>query len=208
MNNIRQLNRESAELTMPQAVNCIDFFRKLFIKDLPDELHSNVWVAGGGVKDYFVSGKIENDIDFFSSDRKFMAKLVVHFRNKYQFKHFLITKNAIKGYLFVKGKKINVDIVKKEFQNPVDTLSKFDFTICCFSVCNDTFFWNESAPFDLLRKRLVINELPHPVDTMKRLQKYTKKGYFACNGTILTIAKGINKIDNSESGIFDFYKFD
>lgn len=208
MKTIKSISRDGAALKMPQAVNCIDYFRKIFIKNLPDNLQTNVWIAGGGVKDWFLTGKVENDCDFFSNTRSNMAKLVYHLRNNYQFKHFLITKNAIKGFCMINGKKLNVDIVKKEFQNAADTIEKFDFTVCCFAVCNDTFYWHESAPFDLLKKRLVINNLPHPVDTMKRLQKYINKGFFACNGTMMTIAKAIAELDSNDESQFEHYKFD
>lgn len=148
---IKFLTRDSASLSMPQATNCIDYFRSLIIKNIPDSLIDSVWIAGGGVKDWFVEGRIKNDCDLFCVDRKSMASLAFHLRKSIQFKHFLITKNAIKGFGFIKGVKINIDIVKKESSSPTDTLEKFDFTICCFAVCNDKFYWHESAPFDLLK---------------------------------------------------------
>jgi hypothetical protein len=205
---IKFTTRDLASLKNPQAVNCIDYFRKLFIKDLPESIIDNCWIAGGGVKDWFTDGKVKNDCDFFCVDRKTMATLVYHLRNTYKFEHFLITKNAIKGFGFIKGVKINIDVVKKDFQNAIDTLEKFDFTVCCFAVCNDKFYWHESAPFDLLKNRLVINALPHPVDTMKRMQKYIKKGFFACNGTMMTIAKAIAELDANDESQFEHYKFD
>lgn len=208
MNKIKVISREEATICMPQAVNCVDYFRKLIVRELPEDISDKVWVAGGGVKDWFIEGKIKNDCDFFCKDRKSMAILTYYLRNKYNFKHFIITKNAIKGYILMNGIKMNVDIVKKEFINPVDTLEKFDFTICCFAVCDDKFYWPESAPFDLLKKRLVINNLPHPVDTMKRLQKYINKGFFACNGTMMTIAKAIAELDANDESQFEHYKFD
>lgn len=208
MNKIKFITRDDASMKMPQAVNCIDYFRKLFIKKLPETIENDCWIAGGGVKDWFIDGKVKNDCDFFCINRKVMATLVYHLRKEYQFKHFLITKNAIKGFGFIKGVKINIDIVKKEFQNAIDTLEKFDFTVCCFAVCNDKFYWHESAPFDLLKKRLVINDLPHPVDTMKRMQKYINKGFFACNGTMMTVAKSIAELDANDESQFKHYKFD
>lgn len=193
---------------MPQSVNCIDYFNGLFFKNMPDDLKSNIWIAGGGIKDWFTDGHVINDCDFFCVDRKSMAKLILFLRSKYSFKHFILTKNAVKGVLTINGSKMNVDIVKKPFQNPLECISKFDFTVCCFSVNSDAFFYHISAPFDLIRMRLVINELPHPVDTLKRLNKYVKKGYTACNGTLLTLAKSIAQQDINDESIFSFYKFD
>jgi len=175
---------------------------------LPEEMQKTCWIAGGSIRDYFQKGYCKNDIDFFCQDRKAMADLVKWLRNNRQFKHYLITKNAIKGCVTIGEKRIDVDVVKKEFQNATSTIEKFDFTVCCFAVSADNFYFHQSAPFDLLRKRLVINELPHPVDTLKRLNKYIKKGFSACNGTLMTLAKSLAEQDPSDESIFEFYKFD
>lgn len=208
MEKIKTLSYDQCEQSMPQGQNCIDYFRRLILKDIPEEIQQNVWIGGGSVKDWLLESKVEKDIDFFSTSRESMYKLVKHLRSKYNYKAFLITKNAIKGYGEIRGKRYDIDIVKKPFQNITDCLDNFDFTVCCFGVSADKFSYHESAPFDLIRKRLVVHRLPHPVDSIKRLQKYIKKGFTACNGTILTIAKEISKIDTEQEDMFSFYKFD
>jgi hypothetical protein len=120
----------------------------------------------------------------------------------------MITKNAIKGYGYVFGKRVDIDIVKKEFSSPNECIDAFDFTVCCFAVSADMFYYHKSACFDLIRKKLVVHKLPHPVDTFKRLNKYTKKGFIACNGTLLTIAKAIAERGTKKESEFEFYKFD
>lgn len=199
---------EQASSTLPQAVNAINYFRKLFLNSLSEELNNNIWIAGGCIRDWFSDGHVSKDVDFFSSNRKSMAELVLELRRKHQFKHYLITQNAIKGYCIVKGKKIDVDIVKKEFPNPLTCIDNFDFTVCCFALNFNNFYYHNSAPFDLMKMRLVVHKLPHPVDSLKRMNKYTQKGFTACNGTILTIAKAIAELDASDNNMFDFYKFD
>lgn len=208
INKFEVISYEEGQSLMPQATNCIDYFRQIFFRWMPEELNKSVWIAGGSIRDYFQKGYSKNDIDFFCVDRKSMADLVRWLRNERQFKHFLITKNAIKGYIEFKGKKIDVDIVKKPFQNPTDSIEKFDFTVCCFACNADNFYYHISAPYDLLRNKLVINDLPHPVDTLKRLNKYIKKGFTACNGTLMTLAKSLAEQDPNDASIFEFYKFD
>jgi len=205
---IETITREQGEIFMPQAVNCIDFFSKKFFKKFDEELNNNTWIAGGAIRDYFSEGYISKDVDFFCTDRKTMAKLIILFRNEFQYKHYLITRNAVKGFGFIYGKKIDIDIVKKPFQNPTLTIDAFDFTVCCFAVNSNNFYYHKSSIFDLIRKRLVIHKLPHPVDTLKRLNKYIGKGFKACNGTLLTLAKAIAEQDPTNEDLFSFYKFD
>lgn len=194
---------------LPQGANCIDFFRKRFLNHMSEDLNKRVWIAGGAIRDYFSEGRITKDVDFFAVDRKSMAELVLLLRKKFQYKHYLITKNAIKGHVQLWGKKIDVDIVKKPFPNPVSCADAFDFTVCCFAVSFDKFIYHKSAAFDLMKRRLVVHNLPHPVDSMKRMNKYIKKGFTACNGTILSIAKAVNQLDAANTNdIFEFYKFD
>jgi hypothetical protein len=41
-------------------------------------------------------------------------------------------------------------------------------------------------------------EYGNPLGSLKRLQKYIQKGYEACNGSILTIAKRLSVVDYSD----------
>lgn len=198
---------DEANLLMPQASNVISHFRSYYFNHLSEDLNKKVWIAGGAVRDWFSKSK-KTDIDFFCEDRKAMADLLRWLRNNRSYKHYLITKNAIKGTIEINGKKYDVDIVKKPFQNPTDCIEKFDFTVCCFAVNFTNFYYHVSAPMDLLKMKLVINELPHPVDTLKRLNKYIKKGFNACNGTLMTLAKSLAEQDPNDESIFEFYKFD
>lgn len=208
MQKIQVRTYDSSINELPQAANCIDFFRKRFLSKFNEELNSKIWIAGGAVRDYFSDGVISKDVDFFCTDRKAMAELVLELRRKFKYKHYLITKNAIKGYGEVFGKRIDIDIVKKGFANPVVCIDAFDFTVCMFGVSYNSFYYHLSSPFDLMKKRLVIHNIPHPVDSLKRMNKYVKKGFSACNGTILTIAKQINQLEPEKEDIFEFYKFD
>jgi len=205
---LQSISYDLAGNQLPQAVNCINYFRKRFLNEFSEDLNSRIWIAGGSVRDWLSDGKVSKDVDFFCVDRKSMAELVLELRRKFQFKAYLITKNAIKGYVQLWGKKLDVDIVKKPFSNPLECIDAFDFTVCCFAVQFNNFYYHNSSVFDLIKKRLVVHKLPHPVDSMKRMNKYTLKGFTACNGTILTIAKAISELDSTNKNMFDFYKFD
>lgn len=204
---IEKINIESAKIDFPQAFNCMVYFRKVLLRFIPDDMANNIWVAGGALRAYLSDEKI-SDIDLFSNDRRHLARLVIILRKELKFKPYIITKSAIKGWCDYKGKKFKVDVVKRLFNDPQHTLDNFDFTVCCFATDGTFFYYHKTAAFDLLKKRLVINNLPSPVDSLKRMQRYIQKGYFACNGTLLTIAKEISMIDSSDESIFEFYTFD
>lgn len=190
----------------PQLANCVSYFNHHIFKHLPEDL--NVWIAGGAVRDYFSTGKMtESDIDFFAPDRVTMAKLTRALRKTFHFKHYLITKNVIKGYGTINGKRQDIDIVKIPCETMESTIDRFDFTVCCFAVNRKTVLFHPSAPFDLMAKRIVINSLPFPLSTLQRLQKFSKRGYWICNGGMLEIAKAMSKIDfeNPNDNNIEFY---
>lgn len=203
MDNSYRVKRDAS--IFPQMQQCMSYFHKKFFRNTEG---LNVWIAGGALKSYLESGHIEDtDVDFYSSSRQELTKLVLILRKEYKFKHYLITKNAIKGTGYIKGKKVDIDIVKRLFKDMHETIDNFDFTVTCFATNGKDFVYHPSAPFDLLRKRLVINNLPFPLSTLQRMQKYIKRGYWICNGGMLEIAKAQSEIDweNKDENTIEFY---
>lgn len=178
-----------------------------FGKILFDNIEGDFWVAGGAIA-RFLSGDKQSDIDLFTSSRDNAAKLICQLRSKYEFKPYYITPNAIKGTIKFFEKILKVDVVKNMFKSPQETIDNFDFTVTCFAVNRDTFYYHPTACFDLLRKKLVVNNLNHPVDSMRRLQKYNRRGFTACNGTIGEIAEAIHQLSPDDMEIVEFYPVD
>lgn len=204
--NSYQVPRHSDPMTFPQLANCVSYFTHWIFQYIPEDL--NCWIAGGAVRDYFATGKMtESDIDFFMADRKSMARLVLILRKVFKFKHYMITKNAIKGFGLVGGKKQDIDIVKIECESMESTIDRFDYTICCFAVNRKSVVFHPSAPFDLMAKRLVINNITFPLSTLQRVQKFLKRDYWICNGGMVEIAKAIAKVDfeNPDQNNIEFY---
>jgi hypothetical protein len=56
-------------------------------------------------------------------------------------------------------------------------------------------------------KHLRINRLDFPLSSLERMQKYIKKGYTACNGTLLTLTRELQKVnlDNPQENTLTFY---
>jgi len=188
---------------MPVGDQIIYDFDRLFFS----KIKTKFWIAGGAITS-FLSGDKINDYDFFVHDKKNLIKLIYELRNKLKFKHYMITKQAIKGRVVIDNKEYKIDIVKRLFDNPIKTIEKFDFTITCFAVNKDTFFYHKTASFDLLRKRLVVNNMPYPIDSIRRMQKYIERGYRACNGTIMEIVIAVRELNPEDVGLVEFYPVD
>jgi len=175
-------------------------FEDLNIKDV------KFWIAGGCLRSLFSGEKLKSDIDLFFPTKDEWDKLYNRFIEK-NIKVILKNKNTIK--LLYKSK-YNIDFVKKYFKDEKETIENFDFTVCsvALNINKEQFFYHKTFFIDLSARKLVINSLPYPLSTLQRLQKYIFKGYSACNGTLLEIAKAISKLDldDPEQNIFEFYE--
>lgn len=163
--------------------------------------HINCWIAGGAIRAYFSKDEKIVDIDIFTTGRSEAAKIAIALR-KVGFKAFFSNKNAIKGYIEYKGKKTFIDIVKRFYPNEEECLTDFDFSVCKFSINCKTmdFCYSTSSFVDLLQKKLVVPDenYGNPIGSLKRMQKYVNKGYSACNGTILAVAKRLSQTNLSD----------
>lgn len=168
------------------------------------------WLAGGCFRAYFQRDEVIDDIDLFTTSRDECAKLIWALRKK-GFVPYFKNKNAIKGIATIKGKKYKIDIVKKFYSDQESCIKDFDFSVSKFSlnmkskkvVFSDNFF------ADLISKRLVIpdEKYSNSLGCLKRLQKYINKGYTACNGTLITIAKRVSEVNfnDPEQNDIEFY---
>jgi hypothetical protein len=186
---------------------CVYFFENKLKVSLGD---IDCWIAGGCFRAYFSKDEKIEDIDIFFKDRNEAAKCVHKFRS-IGFKMFYSNKNAIKGYIWRGNEKVYIDIVKRFYDSPEDCLIDFDFSVCKFAWSPKTqvFYYSRMAFADVLSKKLVVpdTKFSNPLGSLKRLQKYINKGYRACNGTLITLAKGLNTIDlnNPDTNDIEFY---
>lgn len=174
-----------------QFSNCLNYFGKRILGELKEVCQC--WVAGGCVRDYFSIGYISSDIDLFFPNDDEYKKARAYFLDGDTPKAKLIFENE-NATKIVRGKQ-RIDLCRKYFASPKDTIDAFDFTVACGAVTDKYVITHETFFIDLSRKALVINKLPYPISTISRMQKYIKKGYHICNGGILEIAKEISKLD-------------
>lgn len=88
------------------------------------------------------------------------------------------------------GKKVQAVYVIRGM-NPSEVISTFDLTISAIGTDGANVYMNEHTIVDMLRRRLRINMIHHPLSTARRIFKYAKRGYFACNGTLIEMSKAV-----------------
>jgi len=193
-----------------QIRNCLDYFRYIlngFVGELEesDNCPANFWIAGGSIRDRLSIGYVKNDIDFFFPNAIALAKFLDRVKSymKPEGVQELYANENVTRFRFGKYK---VDLVKRFFRGPEETIAEFDFTVCCCATDFQNLYVHPEFFYDLASRRLVINKLPYPLSTLQRLQRYVKKGYTICNGGLLDIAIAISRFElNSEQNHFAFY---
>jgi hypothetical protein len=174
------------------------------------------WVAGGAVRDYFAEGRAGKDIDVFTPDDDEMKKVVAALLDpKGPFKgKVLYDSPTVTGYRTEVGR---VEVVKNHFPTALATIAVFDFTVCC-AVYDPagaaepgkpgTLTVHETFWIDLACRRLVVNALPFPLSSLERIGKFIRRGYRACNGTLLRFVQEIQKVDltDPKQNHLEFYR--
>jgi len=129
------------------------------------------WLAGGCIRDYFMGVKpIDYDVYFPNENEFNKAK---SYLNSVNAKIDWESDNGIKFYY----NGIVLDLVKIFSNNPEDTISRFDYTVCMLAVDHNTLYFGENTLKDLEDRKLVINTITNPKSSLKRALKYYNKGF-------------------------------
>lgn len=183
-----------------------ELFNDIFFSYTPD-IKDYGWLAGGAIRRLITGDKMDSDFDFF-------------FRSKEKFDEFYIGIKGDKNIEIVKEVKndnnlqLTVNILGENgpiykniiyqlitidyYEKVEDLLESFDFTLCQFATDGDLLYCGDMALWDTANKRIVVNKITYPVASLRRILKYSKQGYYACNGCLTTFlleaAKDPNKI--------------
>ena len=151
----------------------------------------NIIVAGGCIRSMLLR-EWPQDIDIF-------------FKNKEAFEEFKrqsdqdnkVTYETENSVVYkehkIDGKVVPLNLVKiAYYETPEKCIETFDFTISQFALDKDqNIIATEGAILDLYGKRLVIDKLTYPVSTIRRMIKFTKRGYYMCDGAIKSLFKDV-----------------
>jgi hypothetical protein len=164
--------------------------RKVLV-GLPSLSPVGPWVAGGALRRTIAGKEPESDFDFFFRDAEQLADFRMclnasGFRKVRETDHHVHYRGAVAG----SGIERDIQMIRfKFYQSSLEVIDSFDFTICQFAFDGDVLTAGEFALWDLGRHRLAINRITYPVSTMRRMLKYARQGFKACNGALTTILR-------------------
>lgn len=171
----------------------LDWTRASILSDL-EKSNIKCWVAGGALRAHFASGEKVVDVDLFFPNLATAQRCEKWFEDKGAKK--LQSFETASKWLY---KKRVYDVVKvfasEDDQTPETTIGRFDFTVACVAATHDALYHHETFWIDLAGKALVINAPTMPVATLRRLQKFIKRGYRICNGGVVALAQAINELE-------------
>ncbi len=188
------MKHELESITERSGVKLWDFERVM--NALPDVSVSGPWLAGGSLRRLLSGTDIfESDFDFFFANEEQAAKFEADLTKACpQLKRLGQSSGAVTYRGKVDGFKqeLTVQLVKiAYFENITAALDAFDFTVCQFGWDGEELHCGEFALWDLGRKRLAVHKVTYAVATVRRLVKYTKQGFLACEGCITAILKAV-----------------
>lgn len=68
-------------------------------------------------------------------------------------------------------------INKRDYLDCLDIINSFDITACCAAYDGKAFYKHNRFVFDNLNKLINLNSIEYPMATMKRIAKYSQKGF-------------------------------
>jgi hypothetical protein len=76
-------------------------------------------------------------------------------------------------------------------QDPPAIIDTFDFTISQLGTDGRQLYFGAYTWTDLFRRRLRVHNIHHGISTMRRMVKYSRRGFYACVGTMREVAQGV-----------------
>jgi hypothetical protein len=92
---------------------------------------------------------------------------------------------------FIHPKRPPIQLIKLAwYRDAEQVIDSFDLTVAQFAIDIHTaeLICNPLSIMDLLGKKIVLHRMQFPSSTLRRIIKYTKKGYYACAGSLGKVA--------------------
>jgi len=179
------------------------FYKKSILEKLPEDIQKKVAIAGGAVRDKLLNAEVK-DIDLFVEDKETEDKLMTFLKENSKEGN---VNTQLANYTY-EGKWLQVIRGKYYNMQTTEVIDSFDFTICMAMITMDHGLRVGPHFYEgIATKHLRIHNLPFPLASLERMQKYIKKGYTACNGTILELTKALQRVnlDSDQENTLKFY---
>jgi len=172
---------------MVQLDNAVLRYGKIILNELK-EANIICWIAGGALRDYFMSIPVKTDYDIFFPNEIEYEKLKMYFTTKggeVKWESDNGCKMKYNGNTY--------DLVKKFFKDPMTTIEAFDYTVSMFAVDFEKVYYGESSFIDLAKRQLMINKITYAASSLSRAFRYYKKGFTMCQGEMKKLFEAIQE---------------
>lgn len=181
-------------------------------------LPHGVICAGGYARSLICGGPAGDDIDLFFKSAEALQQcidVITSEQNKIESPLYgysdvdIVTLNKLK---YGDGTKelMTIDIKSKYgdptlqlvksfyFDSPEHVIDSFDFTVCQFAFDRDNIYFNPISLLDYHQKRLIIHKFNTPKQMLKRITKYSLKGYSLDNASSELLIKYIGDLKDTD----------
>jgi hypothetical protein len=163
------------------------------VDQLPPLSKKGPWIAGGSVRKFI--GNIYNDADydiFFSSQEQMNNWILmledcggVHTQSNIFNKTYTLNGNTIQ-------------CIHHEFRNTlIQTMDRFDITICQFGFDGTHLVWSDEASEDVREGKLRFLSTTDPIYNINRAFKYASQGFVPRDGEVKKVLSRVAKAPES-----------
>lgn len=154
-----------------------------FIEDTLDDLNPDVLeivgngvvLAGGALRFLVDPDDTPQDYDLFFTDTSKIDSIKAKLLCKGYSKVFECPEGKLTTF---RNEYIKVQLInKREYTSCMDIISSFDITACCAAYDGEQLYKHNRFVFDNLNKRINLNTIEYPMATLKRIAKYSQKGF-------------------------------
>lgn len=166
-------------------------------------LGGGVVLAGGALRALVDPSEEISDYDLFVLDQGIIPKLKSSLEHLEYNLCFECPKGQLYTYKNSEGAKVQI-INKRAYKDCEDMIASFDITACCAAYDGEVFYTNDRFVFDNLNKVINLNKVEYPNATLRRIVKYSNKGFKLSNAAITTFTSTVNSMTLTEDNT-EFY---
>lgn len=179
------------------------------VENYPEELFPvtsvrGCFLAGGAMRTLVDPEDALKDIDLFFETEDALNKTLDYFEANENFKNiFTCPKRELFTYINTEDE-VKVQLVAKEFYTPQEAIESLDVTACCAAWDGKSIYKHRRFVSDVMNKRIHLNNIQYPNATMRRINKYSHKGYTLTQDAIRYFVETVNAMELTEDNM-EFY---
>jgi len=165
-------------------------------QDVLSIIKDGVVLAGGALRSLVDPDDTPQDYDLFFIDTSKIEYVKGYFLGKGYSKVFDCPEGKLTTF---KNEDTKVQLInKREYTDCSDIISSFDITACCAAYDGEQFYKHNRFVFDNLNKLINLNAIEYPMATMKRIAKYSQKGFRLTTQAAEDFVTYCNKVELTE----------